>query len=514
MPPAAAIALLCRRIETFQGLERPVKDDAVRLRYCICHVSVYLGLVLNPTIIKINQKSSLSSILPQRTPISKSSPLPKSTIGHCLINRSTGLYLCLERMEETNSEALLTSAAAFVEGGIQDACDDACSICLEAFCESDPSTVTGCKHEFHLQCILEWCQRSSQCPMCWQPISLKDPTSQELLEAVERERSLRFNPTRNATIFRHPTLGDFELQHLPVGMNETELGERIIQHLAAAAAMGRARHISRREALRNRSSAQGRRPQFLVFAHSNDPSTTDPVSSLSPTQSEGEPAPAIIVGTPSSPARRVGEESSASITPLPSVQVDQQSALAPGPGALLVNDQGTSSNTRRSPGQSSPNGQDRAGPSEVQSFSESLKSRFNAVSTRYKESISRSTRGWKDRFFSRNTSMSDIGSEVRREVNAGIATVSRMMERLETRDNRNSTDTIPSSSENSCNPEPNNPHTATETSSSENVHKLHVLRVQHPNKNCFSKCINRKCFSIKDMFFWWMLAKYIEENSR
>lgn len=31
--------------------------------------------------------------------------------------------------------------------------------------------------------------------------------------------------------------------------------------------------------------------------------------------------------------------------------------------------------------------------------------------------------------------MSDLGSEVRREVNAGIATVSRMMERLETRDN-------------------------------------------------------------------------------
>jgi E3 ubiquitin-protein ligase RHF len=72
----------------------------------------------------------------------------------------------------------LTSAAAFVEGGIQDACDDACSICLEAFCESDPSALTSCKHEFHLQCILEWCQRSSQCPMCWQAISMKDPTRQ------------------------------------------------------------------------------------------------------------------------------------------------------------------------------------------------------------------------------------------------------------------------------------------------------------------------------------------------
>lgn len=37
--------------------------------------------------------------------------------------------------------------------------------------------------------------------------------SQELLEAVERERSFR-NTSRNATIFHHPTLGDFEFQHV------------------------------------------------------------------------------------------------------------------------------------------------------------------------------------------------------------------------------------------------------------------------------------------------------------
>ncbi|OMO51603.1 Zinc finger, RING-type [Corchorus capsularis] len=357
-------------------------------------------------------------------------------------------------MEETKSEVHLTSAAAFVEGGIQDACDDACSICLEAFCESDPSTVTSCKHEFHLQCILEWCQRSSQCPMCWQPISLKDPTSQELLEAVERERSFRFNPSRNATIFHHPTLGDFELQHLPVGANEAELEERIIQHLAAAAAMGRARHIARREGLRNRSSAQGR-PQFLVFStHPNAPSTS-PISS-SPTQREGEPAHAITLGTPSSPARTAGEESSASFTPVTSAHADQQPALASGSSVLSVNDQGNSLNNRRSPNQSSPNSQDRAGPSEFQSFSESLKSRFNAVSMRYKESISKSTRGWKERLFSRNTSMADLGSEVRREVNAGIATVSRMMERLETRDNRTSTSSVSSSLEDGSNSESNN----------------------------------------------------------
>ncbi|KAL6585524.1 E3 ubiquitin-protein ligase rhf2a [Orobanche minor] len=55
------------------------------------------------------------------------------------------------------AESHMTSAAAFVEGGIQEACDDACSICLEGFCDSDPSTVTSCKHEFHLQCVLECC---------------------------------------------------------------------------------------------------------------------------------------------------------------------------------------------------------------------------------------------------------------------------------------------------------------------------------------------------------------------
>ncbi|XP_052726322.1 E3 ubiquitin-protein ligase RHF2A isoform X5 [Vigna angularis] len=243
-----------------------------------------------------------------------------------------------------------------------------------------------------------WCQRSSQCPMCWQPISLKDPTSQELLEAVERERNFRINPPRNATIFHHPTLGDFELQHLPVGASDADLEERIIQHLAAAAAMGRARHIARREGQRNRSSAQG--------------------------------------------------EQSSQLTLVAPVQAEQVSASGSGSSALGTEHQGSSYNNRRSPNQSSPSSQDRAGPSELQSFSESLKSKLNAVSSRYKESISKSTRGWKERWFSRNNAMSDIGSDVRREVNAGIATVSRMMERLETRDsNRSNINSAPSNLE-------------------------------------------------------------------
>ncbi|KAL2327324.1 hypothetical protein Fmac_020751 [Flemingia macrophylla] len=323
---------------------------------------------------------------------------------------------------EGKTESHMTSAAAFVEGGIQEACDDTCSICLEDFCKSDPATVTNCRHDFHLQCILEWCQRSSQCPMCWQPISLKDATSQELLEAVELERNLRDTPSRNAAIFRHPTLGDFQLQHLPMGVNESDIEERIIQHIAAAAAMRRGHHHGRREGQRTRAPAHGR-PNVLVYS-------TQPGAPPSTVEGESEPA-AIPVGSPSTPLTFGGNESSSQH--IPQFQT-RSSSLPPGSTVVATNLQGVHSSDRRFASHSLPANQDRAQPSE-QSFSESLRSRFNAVSMRYKESISKGTRGWKERLFSPNSSMSEIGSEVRRELNAKIASVSRLMERLETGEN-------------------------------------------------------------------------------
>nr|GMD69604.1 E3 ubiquitin-protein ligase RHF2A-like isoform X1 [Ipomoea batatas] len=327
------------------------------------------------------------------------------------------------------SENHLTSAAAFVEGGVQDACDDACSICLEAFSDNDPSSVTVCKHEFHLQCILEWGQRSSQCPMCWQSLSLKDPNSQELFDAVEHERNIRMNPPRNTTIFRHPTLGDFELQHLPVSSTDSELEERIIQHLAAAAAMGRARHLARRGGQRGRASSQGH-PHFLVFSTNPNPSPTVPAFSTQ--RNGGEPASPVPVSG-STPPVAVGEGSGQFVALPSSALTDSISGagLSAGVGQL-----GTSSNNNRgSPSQSSPHNQNRAGPSDFQSFSESIKSRLSAMSTRYKESITKSTRGWKERFFSRNNSTQDHdGSEARNEVSSDLATVSRLMEHPETRE--------------------------------------------------------------------------------
>ncbi|KAL0459977.1 UNVERIFIED_CONTAM: E3 ubiquitin-protein ligase RHF2A [Sesamum latifolium] len=343
----------------------------------------------------------------------------------------------------------LTSAAAFVEGGIQDACDDACSICLEAFCDSDPSTVTSCKHEFHLQCILEWCQRSSQCPMCWQPISLKDPSSQELLDAVEHERILRTNPPTSTTIFHHPTLGDFELQHLPVNASESELEERIIQHLAAAAAMGRARQLARREGQRNRSSTQGR-PRFLVFStHPNGASTTSATSSVA--QRDGsDPPPAVMIAAPNSPFITFAEDS-AQLNAQPSMpQADQLVTTASGSSAS-ANRHGTSTSNRRSPGS-----QDRAGPSDFQSFSETLKSRLSALSMRYKESITKSTRGWKERLFARNSSTPNTPTaEVRREANQRIATVTRMMDHLNiAEDGTTNTATVSNNFEDGSTPDP------------------------------------------------------------
>ena len=112
---------------------------------------------------------------------------------------------------------------------------------------------------------------------------------------------------------------------LPVGENDAELEERIIQHLAAAASMGR-RRIARREGQRNRSSAQGH-PQFLVFSSQPNGSPAGSISS-SPTQSEGEPVSAITIATSSFQPH---ESSLQPITPLSShALADPSSASASG----------------------------------------------------------------------------------------------------------------------------------------------------------------------------------------
>ena len=104
----------------------------------------------------------------------------------------------------------------------------------------------------------------------------------------------------------HPSL--FEIQ-LPVGVNDAELEERIIQHLAAAAAMGRARHYARREGHRGRSSTQGRQ-HFLVFSP-----PPDAQAGTSPEEGLGESLRPTSIAPPSSPLRIGGETSPSTSSP-------------------------------------------------------------------------------------------------------------------------------------------------------------------------------------------------------
>ena len=95
---------------------------------------------------------------------------------------------------------------------------------------------------------------------------------------------------------------------LPVVGNDAELEERILQHLAAAAAMGRAHHLGRREGHRGRSGSHGR-PQFLVFsAHPNSPSAGRISSSSAHVEGDYDSNPVTPRASESSPrAIRIGD---------------------------------------------------------------------------------------------------------------------------------------------------------------------------------------------------------------
>ncbi|XP_057845131.2 E3 ubiquitin-protein ligase RHF2A [Cryptomeria japonica] len=341
----------------------------------------------------------------------------------------------------------LSSAAAFVEGGIQEACEDACSICLDPFSHNDPSTVTTCKHEYHLQCILDWSQRSRQCPMCWQLLSLKDPASQDLLEAVENEKISRLRRPQNLSNF-HPTLfEDFNLHNVPINADELDFEEHVMQHLAGMAAMSRAHQFARRGTPHNRSSAHGH-PHFIL--PSSNPNMLPPTPVSNSPASQGGNSPALTADSPiTSLVAGEGEqlERASQSTQVESDFYSARSAIMP------------TVPHRNVAGLPSIKSQGRAGPSEMQSFSESLKCRFSAMSARYKESISKTTRGFKDRLWVCNTSMRNPGQEAQRAVTTGIGSVAHMVEHLDLEGkNRRGITIVPKDTEGSSGNGPSRQH--------------------------------------------------------
>ncbi|TKY54034.1 E3 ubiquitin-protein ligase RHF1A [Spatholobus suberectus] len=282
-----------------------------------------------------------------------------------------------------------SSSAAF-----DDSSEDACSICLEPFSTHDPATITCCKHEYHLHCILEWSQRSKECPICWQLLILKDPASQELLTAVAAEKRLHSRPVHSHAFTNsrrpHERLNN---DHDDSCSDDSDFDEQLMQHLVTAAS--RARYICRRE--RQRSAGAGP-SEVLVFNPSMHASGMQPTLTTSPS---GGSSPTS--GVPSAAPNQPPTSSESDV----------------------------SSNPRVIYSQPSPESAERLNTSEMFFFPESIKSKLSAASARCKESISKNTRGLKEKLVARNVSVKELSKGVQREMNAGIAGVARMIERLD-----------------------------------------------------------------------------------
>lgn len=59
--------------------------------------------------------------------------------------------------------------------------DDCCPICLDEYTAADPGVPTICGHSYHLQCVMQWAQRSRECPLCFHSLLLQDEEMNQLL---------------------------------------------------------------------------------------------------------------------------------------------------------------------------------------------------------------------------------------------------------------------------------------------------------------------------------------------
>ncbi|KAF5452473.1 hypothetical protein F2P56_027468 [Juglans regia] len=312
----------------------------------------------------------------------------------------------------SSSENPAVSAASSSSGVPEDVFEDACSICLEPFTTADPSTITSCKHEYHLHCILEWSQRSKECPICCQLLVLRDSASQELLAAVGIDRHSRSrNSYSAAPTSLHSFCKDFDVGHDIPNSDVSDFDERIMQHLTAATS--RAQYVCRRE--RQRYTGNGP-SQVLAF--------TSPTNmSRQPYAGSPEDCPNLSYRSTGGRSASLDIPSADNFEPPASVDVNLVSStplnrdIPFNPSILYCQ-----------PPSDSPR---RPSASEMLSFPETLKSKLSAASSRYKESISKSTRGFKEKLLAHNDSVKELGKEVQRELNAGIVGLARMIERLD-----------------------------------------------------------------------------------
>ncbi|GMP56512.1 hypothetical protein CsSME_00020965 [Camellia sinensis var. sinensis] len=185
--------------------------------------------------------------------------------------------------------------------------------------------------------------------------------------------------------------------------DDSDFNERIMRHFAAAAR--RARYVERRE--RPRSSGIGP-PLVLLSVPTGDLPLPD-VQHLRTTSPEERQTSSY----------EFSEGDSPTFSTLRSVVPE------------VVNVEPNSVGNRDRCNKPSSESPQRPSSSEFLAFLESVKLKFSAASARYKESISKSTRGFKEKLLAHNISVRELGRGVQREMNAGIAGVAQMIERLD-----------------------------------------------------------------------------------
>ncbi|XVF38164.1 hypothetical protein REPUB_Repub20aG0076600 [Reevesia pubescens] len=306
-----------------------------------------------------------------------------------------------------SSSSPLSSLDGAFDGGFE----DGCSICLEPFTVQDPATVTSCRHEYHLQCILEWSQRSKECPICWQSFVLKDPVSQELLDAVRIERHCRLRITAPAVpTDLHHFHDEFSVEEDASHSDDSDFDECILMHLAAA--VSRTRYVHRRE--KQRSSGLGPSRDLFLASRENMSGAQDTYPT-SPDECQN-----LSYGLPQHDSLASG---------IPSVNIHPASPVTPSVNVVSSAAYGGDKATKLSqPQLDTP---PRPSSSEAFSFSESIKSKLSTASARYKESISKGTRGLKEKLLARNNSVKELSKGVQREMSVGIAGVAKMIEHLD-----------------------------------------------------------------------------------
>lgn len=94
-----------------------------------------------------------------------------------------------------------------------------CSICLDDFTQEDPSISTTCGHGYHLQCIMQWSQRSRECPLCFHTLQLQDEGMNALLPFGEY-----VNPQQQAATAA--MLENWEMERFLVQLAVVEQRER------------------------------------------------------------------------------------------------------------------------------------------------------------------------------------------------------------------------------------------------------------------------------------------------